>query len=117
MTADLDPTGGCAPGGPNPSNCPSTYTELDADGGACADIEEECVYPQMLCECVGNTGGAAFTDGGFFECSPQADWPFPRPRLGSPCTKLTGPCTYIPCALDETCQDGYWQGQERGSPG
>ena len=100
---------------PNASSCPNTYDALMASpGGTCSDDNLRCEYPDHVCVCSRSLGGPVelIDAGETWSCNPGPDCPMPRPRLGATCPTNNQACTYQSCDFEETCLNGYWNGEE-----
>jgi hypothetical protein len=103
----------CQPDGPNPSSCPATFAELA--NGADAGSASFCLYSNGACSdgysC--NTPADLPGPANWYCTAASATCPFPRPRLGSPCTANQG-CEYADDPAfgeySQSCVDGAWQG-------
>jgi hypothetical protein len=100
---------------PNSSSCPNTYDALIASpGGTCSVDNLRCEYPDHVCVCARSLGGPVelIDAGETWSCNPGTGCPMPRPRLGATCATNNQACTYQSCDFEETCLNGYWNGEE-----
>ena len=115
-TRDTDfSSSACQLDAPNSSSCPNTYVALAASpAGSCSVDNLRCEYPDHVCVCARSLGGPVeLVDAGeTWSCNPGTGCPMPRPRLGATCAINNQACTYQSCDFEETCLNGYWNGQE-----
>jgi len=103
----------CQPDGPNPPSCPATFKELA--NGADTGSASFCLYSDGACNYGNSCNAPADLPGAvsWYCVGASATCPFPRPRLGSPCTADQG-CVYwndpASGGYSQTCVDGAWQG-------
>jgi hypothetical protein len=91
----------------NPPGCPSSSVQLQS-GAPCTADGLTCVASnEGQCSCL-NSGNP---DGGINDtwyCEPQPGCPYPRPRIGSPCSNNMV-CYYSSSGSGQICEDGVWR--------
>lgn len=104
----------CPPLGPP---CPTTYATVPVNQD-CPQDNATCSYPEGVCICTQDFGGATRVTPGW-DCFPtQGSCPSPRPHLGTACSQPGLDCNYGACSggLAEICKNGYWQQQATTCP-
>jgi hypothetical protein len=109
-TGWLTTMGGLCP--PPGAPCPTKYGAVPVNQD-CTQDNLTCSYPEGVCICTQEFGGATRVTPGW-DCFPtQAGCPSPRPELGTLCSQPGLDCNYGGCSggIEEVCKGGYWQPQ------
>jgi hypothetical protein len=102
----------CTPPSADGGTCPATFAQVPADQ-PCVPFLLTCAYPNGICYCtIDHTGSPLI-----WTCFPTTGCPYPRPRLGAPCTTEMLQCDYSTCGASVRCTGGLWQQGNGGCHG
>lgn len=117
QTWSLEPQSNLVSCYPSSNGCPSTMPPVQ---GSCSTSGAACQYAGAYCACEYCGGppdpGNMPTTWSCLGDSPSC--PYPRPRLGTPCTQEGAQCDYTICCTGAwmECSNGVWLGQTENGP-